>query len=231
MLQQFGGAFYNEKQDKCLLDTSVSVEAFKYWISMYTQYKLPTEADFYNRFRLGTSPLGIIQYTLYNTLSRAAPEIDGRWGIALVPGIKDEKTGAVNHSVSGGGTGCSILSVSKNKEAAWAFLKWWTEAETQLAYNNNVEAIIGSTARVPLATAEAFEKMSWKYTDVPVLKAQFEAVSEINEVPGSYYVSRAVDQAFWNVVTNGKNVKDVLIEWGKVANEEIERKISEYKIG
>ncbi|MBO4432632.1 MAG: extracellular solute-binding protein [Clostridia bacterium] len=230
ILQQFGGSFYNKEQTKCLLDTSGSVEAFKYWVSMYTQYKLPTEADFYNRLRLGTSPLGIAQYTLYNTLTRAAPEIDGRWGIALVPGVKDQKTGKVNHTVSGGSTGCSILSVSKNKEAAWTFLKWWTLAETQLSYNNNVEAIIGSASRVPLATIEAFERMSWKYSDIPVLKAQFEAVSEISEVPGSYYVSRAVDQAFWNVVTNGRNVKDALIEWGNVANEEIERKIEEYDI-
>ena len=198
-------------------------------IEMYTKYKLPTEADFYNRFRLGTSPLGISSYVLYNTLSQAAPEIDGRWGISLVPGIKDEKTGKINRAVSGGGTGCSVLSVSKNKEAAWVFLKWWTEANTQLEYNNNVEAIIGSTARVPLATKEAFQKLSWNPSDLPVLCEQFEKVQEINEVPGSYYVSRAVDQAFWNVVTNGKNVKDVLIEWNAVANDEITRKIDEYK--
>lgn len=229
ILMQSSGKFYNDELNTCLLDSSKSVEAFKYWIEMYTKYKLPTEADFYNRFRLGTSPIGISSYTLYNTLSQAAPEIDGRWGIALVPGIKDEKTGEINRTVSGGGTGCSVLSVSKNKEAAWVFLKWWTEADTQLEYNNNVEAIIGSTARVPLATKEAFEKLSWKHSDLPVLKAQFEQVREINEVPGSYYVSRAVDQAFWNVVTNGKNVKDVLIEWNAVANDEITRKIDEYK--
>lgn len=229
ILLQHKGSLYNKELNKCLLDSSASVGAFKYWIEMYTQYKLPTEADFYNRLRLGTSPLGISQYTLYNTLSQAAPEIDGRWGIALIPGIKDVKTGEINRDISGGGTGCSILSVSKNKEAAWAFLKWWTLADTQLAYNNNVEAVIGSTARVPLATVEAFNKLSWKYKDLETLKEQFSLVKEINEVPGSYYVSRAVDQAYWNVVTNGENVKDVLIEWGSVANEEIERKINEYK--
>lgn len=229
VLMQSSGNFYNDKLNVCLLDSPKSVEAFKYWSDMYTKYKLPTEADFYNRFRLGTSPLGISSYVLYNTLSQAAPEIDGRWGIALVPGIKDEDTGEINSAVSGGGTGCSVLSVSKNKEAAWVFLKWWTEANTQLEYNNNVEAIIGSTARVPLATKEAFEKLSWNQSDLPILREQFEKVQEINEVPGSYYVSRAVDQAFWNVVTNGKNVKDVLIEWNAVANDEITRKIDEYK--
>lgn len=229
ILMQSSGKFYNGELNRCLLDGSKSVEAFQYWIDMYTKYKLPTEADFYNRFRLGTSPLGISSYTLYNTLSQAAPEIDGRWGIATVPGMRDEKTGEINRTVSGGGTGCSILSVSENKEEAWVFLKWWTSAQTQLAYNNNVEAILGSTARVPLATTEAFEKLSWKRSDLAVLKEQFSLVREINEVPGSYYVSRAVDQAYWNVITGGKNIKDVLIEWGAVANDEIERKINEYK--
>lgn len=70
---------------------------------MYTKYKLPTTASFYNRFRLGTMPLGIEVYTLYTTLTEAAPEIDGRWGIALVPGT--EQNGTVNHTVSGAGTG------------------------------------------------------------------------------------------------------------------------------
>lgn len=228
ILQQFGGSFYNDKLNKTTFDTSTSVSAFKYWVDMYTLYKIPTDADFYNRFRLGTMPLGVTTYTLYNTLAQAAPEINGRWGIALVPGIVNNETNEIDRTISGGGTGCSILSASKNKEEAWAFLKWWTEAQTQLDYNNNVESIIGATARVPLATVEAFKNLSWKPADVPVLSEQFSKIKEINEVPGSYYVSRAVDQAFWNVVTNGKNHKDVLIEWGSIANNEISRKISEY---
>ena len=128
ILLQSSGKFYNKDLNQCLLDSSKSVEAFKYWVEMYTKYKLPTEAEFYNRFRLGISPLGISPYTLYNTLSQAAPEIDGRWGIATVPGTRDKETGEINRTVSGGGTGCSILSVSENKKAAWTFLKhnWHT---------------------------------------------------------------------------------------------------------
>ena len=228
ILQQFGGSFYNDDLNRTTFDTSTSVSAFKYWVDMYTLYKIPTDADFYNRFRLGTMPLGVTSYTLYNTLAQAAPEINGRWGIALVPGTVNKETNEIDRTISGGGTGCSILSASKNKEEAWTFLKWWTEATTQLDYNNNVESIIGATARVPLATIDAFENLSWKPADVPVLSEQFSKIKEINEVPGSYYVSRAVDQAFWNVVTNGRNHKDVLIEWGSIANDEITRKISEY---
>lgn len=228
ILQQRGGSFYNKELNRTTFDESISVSAFKDWVDMYTLYKIPTDADFYNRFRLGTTPLGVMSYTLYNTLSQAAPEINGRWGIALVPGTLNEETGEINRTISGGGSGCAILNTSKNKQEAWVFLKWWTEAQTQLDYNNNVESILGATSRVPLATVEAFENLSWEAADMPILSQQFSLIKEIEEVPGSYYVSRAVDQAFWNVVSNGKNHKDVLISWGNIANDEIARKISEY---
>ena len=122
----------------------------------------------------------------------------------------------------------SYDGMSENQKEAWVFLKWWTEAQTQLDYNNNIESIIGATARVPLATKDAFEQLAWDPADLPVLMEQFSMIKEIPEVPGSYYVSRAVDQAFWNVVNNGNNHKDVLINWSKIANEEIARKIKEY---
>ena len=53
-------------------------------------------------------------------------------------------------------------------------------------------------------------------------------ISEISEVPGSYYVSRSVDQAFWNVVNNNEAPKDSLLEWTEIANSEIKRKIEQY---
>ncbi len=228
ILQQFGGKFYNDEKNLCVLDNVNSLSAFNYWTNMYIEYKLPTEADFYNRFRLGSMPLGIATYTTYTTLSAAAPEISGRWGIALIPGIKDETTGEINRTVSGAGTGCAILNDSKEKDAAWAFLKWWTSAETQTSFNNNVEAILGVTSRITTANIEAFENMAWDSGDLRVLLEQRKFIEEIPEVPGSYYVARSVDQAFWNVVSNNANPKDTMLKWSKIASEEIDRKIKEY---
>ena len=226
ILQQHGGEFYNEEKNATALETPTALGAFTFWTDMYTKYKLPTTASFYNRFRLGTMPLGIEVYTLYTTLTEAAPEIDGRWGIALVPGT--EQNGTVNHTVSGAGTGCGIISSSKNKEAAWEFLKWWTSADTQLRYNNNVESILGAVSRTTTATLAAFENMSWKREDLDVLLKQRENISEIPEVAGSYYVSRAVDQAFWAVINGEETPKDSLSEWAEIADNEIERKINQY---
>lgn len=99
------------------------------------------EADFYNRFRAGTMPLGLAPYSLYLTLYQAAPEIEGRWGVANVPAFP---AGA---AVAGSGTGCAIIEKSDHHEAAWEFLKWWTSAETQIRYSRNLESILGMLGR------------------------------------------------------------------------------------
>ena len=227
ILMQHGGKFYNNEHNKSLLTDDLSLTAFKYWTDMYTQYKLPTEADFYNRFRVGTCPLGVAVYTQYTTFLQAAPEIQGRWGIALVPGIEDEN-GNINGKVSGAGTGCAILKKSDKKELAWEFLKWWTNSDTQVRYNANVESILGAVSRTTTANVDAFSRMGWDENDLEVLLEQRKNIEEIPEIPGSYYLSRSVDQAFWNVINGKSSFKDSLTMWGKEADKEIARKVSEY---
>ena len=107
-------------------------------------------------------------------------------------------------------------------------MKWWTSAETQLSYNNNVESILGAVSRTTTATVEAFAGMSWDKEDLNVLLEQREQITEIPEVPGSYYLSRSLDQAFWETYNDNKNPKDVLTKWAEIADEEIVRKIAEY---
>ncbi len=229
ILMQHGedGQLYNAERNRCMMDSPTSLQAFTYWTDMYTKYKIPTEASFYNRFRVGTLPIGIMAYTQYTTFAEAAPEITGRWSIALIPGVEDEN-GEINRTISGSGTGCSILETSENQLEAWTFLKWWTSAETQSRYNTNVESLIGTISRITTANLEAFEDMAWERDDLKILLEQREWIVEVPEVPGSYYVSRSVDQAFWAVVNGESAPKDALTEWTFESNKEIERKIAEY---
>ena len=226
-MQQFGINMYNSERNHCNLDTPTALSAFSFWTEMYTKYKVPTTQSFYNRFKAGTCPLGIEGYGQCTQIEQAAPEIDGLWGITLIPGIEKED-GTIDRSISGSGSGCAILQKSQNKELAWEFLKWWTSAETQLAYNNGVESILGTISRTATATIEAFEGMSWKKDNLEILLEQRKQIVEVPEVPGSYYVARAVDQAFWSVVNGDSNEKDALIKWGEIANNEIKRKINQY---
>ncbi|MEG1886945.1 MAG: extracellular solute-binding protein [Oscillospiraceae bacterium] len=227
ILQQNGASFYNDSLTECTLGSPAALSAFSFWSDIYTKYKFPTAVSFYNRFRIGITPLGIDTYNIYTQIKDCAPEIEGRWGIAPVPGTP-QKDGTVDHTVAGAGSGCVILNTSKEKEASWEFLTWRTSAETQLLYNNEVESILGKISRITTSNTEAFQKMSWDPIDLEILLAQREQIREIPEVPGSYYVSRAVDQTFWNVFNNGANVKDALLKWTEIANSEITRKINEY---
>lgn len=51
---------------------------------------------------------------------------------------------------------------------------------------------------------------------------------EIEEIPGSYYVARSIDQAFWAVINDDTIPKDAVSKWALIADEEISRKIDEY---
>ncbi len=146
-------------------------------------------------------PLGIAQYSVYLTLYDAAPEIKNRWAVACVP-----STDGGNGFVAGSGTGCGIVKKSKHKAAAWEFLKWWTAADTQVRYSGNVESVLGMLGRPQTSNVEALESLAWNAEDKANILKQWESVREIPEIPGSYYLTRSVDQAFSQVILGKASV-------------------------
>ncbi|MBR3299992.1 MAG: extracellular solute-binding protein [Clostridia bacterium] len=227
ILLQKGLSIYSKDGRSTNLADHDIVIAFNEWTDFYTKQKMPKTIDFYNRFRTGTCPIGIALYTQYTTFKAAAPEIDGLWGVAKIPGTVTED-GSVSHTSTGGGTACAILKMSKDPKAAWEFLKWWTSAETQLAYSNEIEAILGPTGRMSVANVEAMGNMSWDSEMKNVIMDAWEEVEEIPEYPGSYYVARSVYQSYWNVVDNNQVPNDVLLKYAKEADAEIRRKWAQY---
>lgn len=227
LLLQNGIPIYKEDGKQTNLLSAEAMVIFEKWTDYYTKMSFPKTLDFYNRFRVGTTPLGIADYSLYNTLTVAAPEIKGLWNFTAVPGTKRED-GTISHAVAGGGTACSIMNSSENPEKAWEFLKWWTDTDTQLNFSNNVEAVLGPTGRVALSNVEAIKALSWDDDSLDSLLAAWEEVEEIPEYPGSYYVARSIYQAFWNVVNANMNTKDMLVKFAKEADDEISRKWEQY---
>lgn len=227
LMMQNGLSIYNDQLNATEMDGVKAIQVFEDWTEIYSDYGYLKEADFYNRFRNGSMPLGIASYGTYMTIYSAAPEIDGRWAVANVPGTYDEE-GNLNQTIAGSGSGASIVKRSPNRDAAWNFLKWWTSAETQTRYSNNVESVLGMLGRVGTANVEAFNNLAWDPDDLEALNEQWSKVVEVPEVPGSYYLTRAVDQAFWAVINDGSNAKDAIKKWSLVADQEIKRKIEEY---
>lgn len=228
ILLQNGGDLYSKTLDSTNFLSSASVSAFEMYTDFFNTYDCPRTYSFYNRFRTGLMPLGIQDYTMYATLKATAPEINDKWQMFEIPGAEKED-GSIDHTTCGTGTACMILKDTGNEKNAWEFLKWWTSAETQVSYDRALEGILGIAGRIPLSNVNAIGELSWDGDNLQNLKAQWQAVGEFHEIPGSYYINRVLDQAYWNVVVAKENPRDMLYKWGQVADKEIQRKISQYE--
>lgn len=232
LLYQMGGTLYlgegNDLGIESGLASEEAMQAFKTWTDFYTSYKFPISADFANRFRTGEMPIGIADYTLYNTLSVFAPEIRGLWGFAPLPGI--ERDGLLhNESVSGVGN-TLMLKAAKNKEAAWEFMKWWASSPTQVAYGRALEGILGAAARYPAANLDALSKLPWPSEHYDALINQFNNVVCLPEVPGGYLTGREINYALLAVVNDGINPREALYEHKKIIDVELTIKRKEFNL-
>ena len=195
---------------------------------MYANYEIDEESNFFTRIRTGTMPIGIGNFTTYMQLMTSAPELYGRWSIAPVPGTR-QADGAVKHTVgTTAATANIILSQSKQKEAAWEFLKWWTSEEIQTRYGRELEAILGMGARWNTANTEAFYSLPWDLRHERVIRAQMDAAQEQMIVPGGYFTGRHIINAWNRVVINNENARDSLEKAVKDINKELKNKREEF---
>lgn len=82
--------------------------------------------------------------------------------------------------------------------------------------------------RPQTSTVNALTSLAWDKRDLNIILEQWSKVVEQPEVPGGYYLSRALDQAFWSVLNDNVAAKDAVVKWADVADGEIARKIKEY---
>ena len=226
LLLQNGGSFYSADSTHTNFDSTAAMDAFKTWTDFYTQYGFDLVIDFYTRFRNGEIPVGIASYDVYNTLTAGAPEIRGQWEMAPIPGVQKEN-GEIDRSSGGAGTAVVMFSKAENPESCWDFIDWWTTEDVQYRYSNTVENIIGPGGRQCTANIEAFKKLSWSTEEAEALEAQRKYLQEIQEIPGSYYVSRSLDNAFRSVLYDDTNPREAFERENENINREIARKRQE----
>ncbi len=233
ILYQNGGEYYNTDGSQSALDSEEAVTAFRKFTEFYTDYKMDTVTSVEERFRTGEAPIIITDYTYYNTLQVSAPDIQGLWGMAVVPGeVRVDEYGNeyIDNTVASSGSACVIMEAAKNKLACWEFLKWWTSAETQYLYSSEMESLMGASARVATANIQAFSLIPWPTEIAEVLEAQFENVRGIRQVPGGYFSWRNVNNAFYAVTTKTDSAtpREELMDRVIYINDEIAYKRKEF---
>ena len=236
ILFQNGGDYYTEDGMKTAFDTPEAYVAFKEYTELFTHFDVDETANFYNRFRDGVMPIGVGTFTTYLQLCVAAPELAGKWGISLLPGV--EKTAVdengveytyVDRTAGAVAQTCDIvLKQSKKPEAGWAFIEWWTSEEVQMLYASEVEALQGASARWNTANKNAFLSLDWDADDIEVIQQSWGWTREVPFVLGGQYVTRHLTNAWTAVVVSGGDVREALENAVKEINRELRMKQEEY---
>lgn len=228
LLYQYGGSLYSEDLLSSALTTPEALEAFDFAVSLYSEYGVPTQVDFLNRFRTGEMPIAIESYGAYNTLQVGAPEIAGLWSMVPIPGIEQED-GTINNTQIMTFTGTIMLADAKNKDACWEFMKWWSSAETQRSFGIQQESVLGPSGRYTPANLEALEGLSWSTKQLEMLANQREVCTPLMHVPGSYYIGKSINSATVTSVTDSSLIaREELMYWVELINLEMARKQKEF---
>jgi len=234
LLYQKGGDYFeydeNGTPTKVLFDQDIAIEAMVQHTEFYTKYGFPISYDFSNRFRTGEMPIGIADYSVYVSLKYTAPEISGLWEMVPMPGTLLED-GSINRTqMDNSGNGAIMLSDCENKDAAWEFIKWWSDSKIQTRYANDIEACLGISGRYSTANLTTLENIGWTQKELNILTTQFENLKFIPIVPGNYYVTRGINNSIRGVVDHGENARELMTEWTIKINDEILRKRTEFDL-
>lgn len=230
LMLQTGQDFYSEDLTQTTFNTEAAVDAFTKWTKFYTVYDFDQTYDAFTRFRTGEMPIVIQNYTFYNQLSVAAPEVKGLWDFCPIPGtLKTDESGNqyIDRTSNSGSAGAVIFEKVSDKQTAWEFVKWFTETETQVNYGRTIEALMGPMGRFDTANLEALEKLPWSTSEYQKIATQMSQLKEVPIIPASYAVTRNINNAFRAVVNDADNPRYSLSAYNRDINAEIVRKLKE----
>ncbi len=229
-LYQHGGDLYDINGLTSALNTNAAYNSFTEYADLYIKYNIPYAANFYMRFKTGDLPIGIGNLAFYSQLSYAAPELNGKWSMAPVPGHLEEDGVTVNRSYPGAGTCAVILSSTKYPQESWKFLEWWLSDDVQAQYGQENEALYGVASRWNPANINAVQTLPYSEEELNVINAQWEWFMESPNVLGGYYTTRYLLTALNETVLQGENARTALEDAILEINKEMLRKQKEFNI-
>ncbi|MBQ8214401.1 MAG: hypothetical protein IJZ80_10355 [Clostridia bacterium] len=229
-LYQTNGDLYADDGMRINLDSVKGLAAFEKMCNLFTQHSFEYQYDAANRFRTGEMPIILSSYTgLYNQLKVFATEIEGKWVFVPVPGTVQED-GTINNTADSTIAAVVMIKGIEDEESAWNFMKWYTGAEAQSDYANEMVAIIGDSAKHPTANRVALETLPWTRDEYTEVAKQFENLAAIPNYPGSYYLDRHTDFAFLAAYNDDADPVTEILSYINTINKEITRKREEFKL-
>lgn len=233
---QYGADLYTEDAMASGIDSENGMLAVNLMVDLFQLYSLPlTGQNFFNSFRTGTLPIGVAGFDMYLQLVNAAPEIAGKWDVALVPGVKHEDGSAdqypdkIRRDVCADVRTCVIFKGTGNEDRAWDFLSWWLSEETQVNYANQIQTTYGSTFLWNTANMKAFKTLAIEQNVIDtVVLAQNNYLHNVSPIPATYIVERSLSNIWNSAVFEYESVRALVTDKTIEMNKEITRKYQEF---
>ncbi|HAZ10328.1 MAG TPA: hypothetical protein DCY56_04405 [Candidatus Omnitrophica bacterium] len=202
-LWQAGGDFYNNEGTKPALDSEEAVEALEFFASLYTGLGVPkTSIPLEQGMRTGDFPLAISGSWKIDSLRVSAPEIMGKWSIALLPaGPTGKQTAFV------GGRTIGIFNKSKNIDIAWEFIKF--------LFTPDIQVRLYEAAREAQDSYLPSNMFAWDILPMEpefkkILKLQAQDAKGPPSVLGWDENTRFIENAIQKVILQGLDAKQAL---------------------
>ena len=228
-IYQSGGNLFSDDGITTTIDEEVSLNGIKLMTELFTLYGLPTQvANFFNSFRAGSLPMGLSTFDTYIKLNLSAPELAGKWGMAVSPGIiQNGKT--IRDQTGSAQSMCLINKGEKKNKAGWELLKWWSSKDVQAEFGRRLSLQYGKGYIWNSANLEAFkESIIFSDEEKATILGQWEHMREIPRVPGWYMLERELSNSWNNIVLNGKNTRSTIEDAVDLINKELNRKLVEF---
>ncbi|NUV62729.1 extracellular solute-binding protein [Streptomyces sp. CAI-85] len=128
LVWQSGGDIYDPKTKKFTFDTPEVAEALTYYGEIFANKMAPTDkTDGQQGFHDGLIATLQQGASVGGNLHKDSPELDAVWKTMPLP-VNKEAAGLA------GGSNLAVFRSSDNKDAAWKFVRFLTEAENLAAY-------------------------------------------------------------------------------------------------
>lgn len=225
---QNNGNYYSEDGFHSNFNDPNTLKGLKEMTDLFLVYGLVQNVpNFFNAFRSGAVPIGISNFSTYLQLQVAAPELTGRWDIALIPGTVMED-GSVARYYSANATSAMIFANTKMEKEAYEFLKWWLSSETQVQYATKLQMKYGPDFIWNTANHTALNQMSYPREHKKLILEQWKWQKEVLRHPASYIIEREISNAWIDIVTGGDAFQPRIDEAALASNREMKRKLTEF---
>ncbi|MCL2016412.1 MAG: extracellular solute-binding protein [Defluviitaleaceae bacterium] len=205
LIYQNNGLLFSPDGLSTAIDQPESIEAITFLGDLFTTFALAEQVPaFFNSFRFGQTPVGIMDPGTYMLLMNAAPELLGQWDIAPFPGT-EQADGSISRWFIANGVGSAIFDNTDRADEAWEFFKWYLSAEVQTEFamalmaNFNILWISSNLA--------ALENLPIEYRHRRTILDSMEWLRDVPRSPGQYMLERRLSDIWNTMVFDGTSAQ------------------------